>query len=136
MRLAAQLSLAIAVRKVNTADHKTPVAHTALNLASSQDWPLPSLAYLGPTLLGGIEDLRERLPPGRAVRLAARGARHNRLLPAVGHLPPLADPGVLLHALHISTVIISDVLEGGEEDARLLVVEYTVCFSQRILAYI
>ena len=45
----------------------------------------------------------------------------------IRHGPPLPHLRVLAHALHIAGVVVADVLEGGEEDARVFVVEDAVC---------
>lgn len=74
-----------------------------------------------------VEHLLQRLPPRGLAGLAALGAGDQALLELIRHLPPLADLWVLAHPLHVARVVVADVFEGGEEDVRLVVVEYAVC---------
>lgn len=55
--------------------------------------------------------------------MAALRTWYKRLLEAIRHLPPLLDLGVLSHALHVSSPIISYVFEGREEDVGLRIME-------------
>lgn len=77
-----------------------------------------------------VKDLLNWLPPRRLACLTALGALDHGLLELVGHLPPLADLGVLPHSLHIARVVIADVFEGCEKDVCLVVVEYAVCIRR------
>ena len=76
----------------------------------------------------GVEDLLDRLPPRWLAGLAALGTRDHALLPPVRHLPPLAHLGIIAHFLHVAGVVVPDVLERREQNARLLIMEYAVCF--------
>jgi hypothetical protein len=49
------------------------------------------------------------------------------LLEAVGHGPPFPHFGVIPHALHVASEVISDILEACEEDGGTRIVEDAVC---------
>jgi hypothetical protein len=58
--------------------------------------------------------------------MAALRTWYKRFLKAVCHLPPLLDLGVLPHALHIASPVISYIFEGREEDVGLRIMENRV----------
>jgi hypothetical protein len=58
--------------------------------------------------------------------MAALCTWYEGLLVAIRHLPPFLDLGVLSHALHVASPIISDVFEGREEDVSFRVMENRV----------
>lgn len=74
-----------------------------------------------------VKHLLHRLPPAWRAGLRTHGARYQAVLVSVGHLPPFAHLGVLGHELHVAGVIIADILEGGEEQARCVVIVDAVC---------
>ncbi len=106
-------------------ENTVPLPHPLSYLLSREKKrSIPSV----PSPSGRVEHLLHRLPPrrGRWLGCALGGARYQRLLEAVRHGPPLAHFGVLPHALHVAGVVVPDVSEGGEQEARVGVVEYAV----------
>ncbi len=78
-----------------------------------------------------VKHLLDGLPPRRLAGLAAGGAGDQRRLEPVRHAPPLADAGVRAHLLHVALEVVAHVLEAGEQDAALGIVEDAVCFGGR-----
>lgn len=74
-----------------------------------------------------VKDLLDRPPPARLPSFRAHGARNHALLEPICHPPPLAHLWIRRHELLVARPIIPDVLEGREQDTRLLVVEDAVC---------
>jgi hypothetical protein len=73
-----------------------------------------------------VEYLLNSFPPCWFTIMATLRTWYKRLLVAISHLPPLLDLGVVPHALHISSPIISYVFEGRKEDVGLRIMENRV----------